>query len=268
MRTGVVILFLVCLGAALAQSEAEFNKEVEIYRNAQDKFCWKNSYGRGVGLIPKDCGSEKEYDAGLCYKPCRSGYKGVGPVCWDFPKSYGRGVGTIPKSCQNSKQYDAGLCYPYCKDTFYGVGPVCWKTCTGSTPVNCGAACGSSAGACARAIFNMVKSVLNMIKDLAKLIFSSGASLAKIGQDKGTALQAGFDLAKLFIKKGYTKAAYINLMTKEAQKIGVSINVNTLEMLFEKASIRDLIRLELEIIAQTDPTGIANVILAFLQDVC
>jgi hypothetical protein len=27
------------------------------------------------------CGS-KEYDAGLCYKKCRPGYNGVGPVCW------------------------------------------------------------------------------------------------------------------------------------------------------------------------------------------
>ena len=22
-------------------------------------------------------------DAGLCYKPCAAGYKGVGPVCWE-----------------------------------------------------------------------------------------------------------------------------------------------------------------------------------------
>ena len=177
MKASIAILFLVCLGAALAQSEVEFNKEVEIYRNSQDKFCWKSTYGRGVGLIPKDCGSDKEYDAGLCYKRCNSGYNGVGPVCWDFPRSYGRGVGTIPKSCQDSKQYDAGLCYPFCRDSFYGVGPVCWKSCIGSTPVNCGAACGSSAGACGKAIFNMVKSVLNMIKDLAKLILT-GATFA------------------------------------------------------------------------------------------
>lgn len=268
MRTGVIILFLVCLGATLAQSEADFLKEVEIYRNTQDKFCWKSSYGRGVGIIPKDCGKDKEYDAGLCYKPCKSGYKGVGPVCWDFPRSYGRGVGTIPKSCQDSKQYDAGLCYPHCRDTYYGVGPVCWKQCTGSTPVNCGAACGSSAGACGRAIFNMVKSVLVMIKDMAKLILTSGISASEIAVSKRAALQSAFDLAKTFISKGYSKAAYVTFMTKEADKIGTKLNLATLDMLFEKASIKDLIRLELEIIAQTDPTGIANVILAFLQDNC
>ena len=40
------------------------------------------------------CLEGKEKDAGLCYKPCREGYKGVGPVCWKGLKSYGRGVGT------------------------------------------------------------------------------------------------------------------------------------------------------------------------------
>lgn len=28
------------------------------------------------------CGGGKQQDAGLCYTPCRDGYKGVGPVCW------------------------------------------------------------------------------------------------------------------------------------------------------------------------------------------
>lgn len=44
--------------------------------------CAKKSYGRGVGKVPTKCQGGKEYDAGLCYKHCRSGYNGVGPVCW------------------------------------------------------------------------------------------------------------------------------------------------------------------------------------------
>mmetsp|Transcript_17854 Transcript_17854/g.25423 ORF Transcript_17854/g.25423 Transcript_17854/m.25423 type:complete len:397 (-) Transcript_17854:151-1341(-) len=28
------------------------------------------------------CAPGLEYDAGLCYPPCASGYKGIGPVCW------------------------------------------------------------------------------------------------------------------------------------------------------------------------------------------
>ncbi len=43
---------------------------------------WKNSYGRGAGSIPSSACGDNEYDAGLCYIPCTSGYHGVGPVCW------------------------------------------------------------------------------------------------------------------------------------------------------------------------------------------
>ncbi|MDA8130370.1 MAG: hypothetical protein M0011_02580 [Elusimicrobia bacterium] len=47
----------------------------------------KDSYGRGVGA-PMDCAAGLEEDAALCYKPCKDGYHGVGPVCWmDCPKS-------------------------------------------------------------------------------------------------------------------------------------------------------------------------------------
>lgn len=44
-------------------------------------FCWKGSYGRGVGSVPDSCPG-KQQDAGLCYPWCASGYFGVGPVCW------------------------------------------------------------------------------------------------------------------------------------------------------------------------------------------
>ncbi len=44
-------------------------------------FCTKKSYGRGVGT-PMNCAGGLEADAGLCYTPCRPGYNGVGPVCW------------------------------------------------------------------------------------------------------------------------------------------------------------------------------------------
>jgi hypothetical protein len=74
------------------------------------EFCAKPSYVRGAGKVPKGCSGDKVNDAGLCYHPCREGYKGAGPVCWAecsgettdagafcTKKSYGRGVGTIPK---------------------------------------------------------------------------------------------------------------------------------------------------------------------------
>lgn len=39
----------------------------------------KDSYSRGVGAV-LSCMPDEEEDAGLFYPPCRSGYKGVGPV--------------------------------------------------------------------------------------------------------------------------------------------------------------------------------------------
>ena len=44
--------------------------------------CQKNSYGRGVGK-PLGCASDEEMSGLLCYPPCRNGYSGNGPVCWE-----------------------------------------------------------------------------------------------------------------------------------------------------------------------------------------
>ncbi len=87
----------------------------------------KVAYGRGVGS-PLICGLGEQYDAGLCYQPCNTGYHGVGPVCWKDNASYGRGVGSAASlGCGANEDLDAGLCYPKCKSGFHGVGPVCWN---------------------------------------------------------------------------------------------------------------------------------------------
>ena len=44
--------------------------------------CQKDSYGRGAGetLVCKDT---EEEEAALCYNPCKNGFGGSGPVCWE-----------------------------------------------------------------------------------------------------------------------------------------------------------------------------------------
>ena len=42
----------------------------------------KNTYPRGAGTIPSNCGT-KQNQAGLCYNACPAGFAGVGPVCWN-----------------------------------------------------------------------------------------------------------------------------------------------------------------------------------------
>lgn len=97
--------------------------------------------------VETSCNHGKVYDGGLCYDPCKPGYKGVGPVCWaDCPdgytdtgalctkgeivpkESYGRGAGK-PLGCSSNEEYDGGLCYSKCKSGYDGVGPVCWEKC-------------------------------------------------------------------------------------------------------------------------------------------
>ena len=50
-----------------------------------------------------DCEDGLEYDAGLCYKKCDSGFYGVGPVCWaNTPASWiacGMGAAANAQAC-------------------------------------------------------------------------------------------------------------------------------------------------------------------------
>lgn len=127
-----------------------------------DVFCWRETYGRGVGTVPAICPNGMENQAGLCYTLCKEGYHGVGPICWANcpegfrddgafcfkPEPYTRGGGYIWKigdkafsaegqfkRCEdkhgkgNCEQYGA-IVYPKCKEGYYAAGccvcsPIC-----------------------------------------------------------------------------------------------------------------------------------------------
>lgn len=134
---GILVLLILCSGISpLAQ--------------ATEPFYWRDSYGRGAGTaVTAHCGSD-EYDAGLCYPRCKSGYHGVGPVCWQNGGilAYGRGVGRVPAYNCGGKEAVAGLCYEQCKRGYKGAGPVCW----GMGPpgyVECGAGYATDNETCA-----------------------------------------------------------------------------------------------------------------------
>jgi len=65
--------------------------------------CAKKSYGRGVGKPLSTCPTGQDKDALLCYRQCKSGYYGVGPVCWQRCPSgrtdCGAGCAISTKSC-------------------------------------------------------------------------------------------------------------------------------------------------------------------------
>ena len=53
------------------------------YATADDgkEFCWKDSYGRGVGTVPKKCVSGKDRIGLLCYDKCGKNMKRFGFDC-------------------------------------------------------------------------------------------------------------------------------------------------------------------------------------------
>lgn len=74
--------------------------------------CAKKTHGRGVG-VPLACAENEDYDAALCYKPCKDEFKGIGPVCWgSCPAGYTQ-CGALclkDEACdQKIKQYMQGV---------------------------------------------------------------------------------------------------------------------------------------------------------------
>jgi len=80
------------------------------------------SYGRGVGKPLRVCsGSKSDKDAGLCYKPCKPGFKGVGPMCHPnagagikktvFQRQYCGPSSTRPNE---NRKLVAGVCWDKC----------------------------------------------------------------------------------------------------------------------------------------------------------
>ena len=131
-------------------------------------FCWKDTYGRGVGEFPSSCPSDKETRLGgmLCYlkcdrfgnyerfgvdchQNCNHGWSNQGAFCNRASDSdYGRGVGTIPHisckwygwnpipkckspKCPSSRRDNClGLCYPPCKSGYDRFGcNICTRNC-------------------------------------------------------------------------------------------------------------------------------------------
>lgn len=274
MRTGTIAIFFLFLGVALTYSDSVFSSGASTFAS-KDIFCWKDSYGRGAGTIPTKCPSDKpDKEAGLCYKDCPSGYKGVGPVCWKgLFKTKTRGAGTIPSKCSDGYENDAGLCYKDCKKTYYGVGPVCWKKCAGFTTISCGAGCSNTGVACINKITDMTSAVVDMMVNIVELFTSGGFTNALLEATASqvtetVAMQGAYDIANLFVNKGYSQSSYVQYMQSGATKIGSSVAQATLISLYQKASTTDIVTLTATMISTFDPTGIADVVVAFANSSC
>lgn len=183
-------------------------------------YCYKNSYGRGVGKPVSNCPAGQEQQAGLCYNQCNAGFTGVANSCnasscpsgWRddglfcakpnlstqcpagfkdigiscAKATYDRGVGK-PLSCGPGEEQDGGLCYPSCQAGSTGVGPVCWSSCPANRSTDCAAGCAVSHEACVVQTFEMAEAPV-----------SAAISLVTMGLDNSlkTAADAGTSAAR------------------------------------------------------------------------
>lgn len=111
---------------------------------AQD-FCWKDSYGRGAGKIPKACRPDEDKIGALCYKKCGpgmkrfgfdchsicpAGFKSEGLFCHKEVKKYNRGGGSGKKHCEKHHghgncEHRGGLWYQKCRPGYVHSGVFC-----------------------------------------------------------------------------------------------------------------------------------------------
>lgn len=151
----IVLIILVGQSSSLALSK---------HQDALTEFCWKDSYGRGVGTIPTTCGALDKIGL-LCYPKCPAGYSRFGFDChqncpdgWADQglfcrlAEYGRGAGYAWKfgdalndkgmkgRCEaaNGKgncEKNGLIYYPKCKPGYFNVGCCICRP----TAPNCGA---------------------------------------------------------------------------------------------------------------------------------
>eukprot|EP00798_Chlamydomonas_sp_ICE-L_P011797 gene11797-16073_t len=94
--------------------------------NVKNPFCWKDSYGRGVGTIPgrvADCPSTYTNNGATCGRgadsisagslvaDCPSGYTNMGLTCYRGPSTYSKGCTTIFKKFSCSSGYTDNGCF-------------------------------------------------------------------------------------------------------------------------------------------------------------
>ncbi len=51
--------------------------------DSRQEYCYRQTYGRGVGAPVSTCREDEDKNGALCYPKCREGFHGVGPVCWE-----------------------------------------------------------------------------------------------------------------------------------------------------------------------------------------
>eukprot|EP00943_MAST-04B_sp_MAST-4B-sp1_P004021 g4021.t1 len=193
------IVLLTCLyyiGNEAVTAEVKVDKDIFI-ESGKD-FCWRTSYGRGVGVVPKRCPDGYPDKCGLanarqqCCEPCPRGYRRMKwPNLNTCKKEKSRHRVVTKKTnalCPIHKpDLATGLCYKACDEGFESDGvAMCW-----SKPpdldygwIKCGLGAARNANACVQQISAAVLGALET--GLFLLSFgtsSAGTTAAKLPKD-------------------------------------------------------------------------------------
>ena len=143
MRNNVISFFS---GKAGVLAVAMILLSIPVIDAVAEDFCWKNSYGRGAGHVPKTCAPGEDKIGALCYPKCRpgmkrfgfdchsvcpAGFRSEGLFCHKEAQKYNRGAGVIKKkACERHHgggncEHRAGLWYQKCRPGYVHSGVSC-----------------------------------------------------------------------------------------------------------------------------------------------
>ena len=141
----------------------------------------KLNYSREISNLPKSCNTGYTYDAGLCYPNCRSGFSGVGPVCW---ATCGTGS-KYPTECGASCAKDELACTLEVIDEVLSVMNVVVSVASTASTMGSGTAVKA---ALQKAVVEGVKKTATKFIQKGILKSSVKGALTTIGKESGKAL--------------------------------------------------------------------------------
>ena len=200
--------------------------------------CHKDSYGRGVGLIPTGCPSGKVNQGGLCYTPCKNGMKGIGPVCWDIdcPDNY-------PISCGASCAETTNHCISATLDQV--MSPLELVITIAEVALTAGTATAIKKGVQTASKAGVKATTKNIAKSMAKKMTKKAAR---------EALEKGMKESGKYLTEAAIEEAATMMIDASAQA-AFHGEVQGLDVDWEDLAI-------------LDPTGITNIVLAYANPLC
>ena len=129
------------------------------------------------------CTAGLEYDAGLCYKACKAGFYGVGPVCWaNNPATWvgcGMGAATTAKVCSEAVF-----------DQVTSVGNMALNIATAGAGKAASIAQDSAKAAVLKKKFENLKKLVNASEKVLKLVVSGQFPTTEAGKSPADILKA------------------------------------------------------------------------------